>query len=136
MRQHKGQHSGEQHQSNFNVCELCMKYGSKRTLSFTSLYLSNEVSVLVTPCELQKHQTEQSLWIRSGDKVYDVTEYIASHPGGKRCFLKRSFKNSDCSDDYKFHSTKARRIWDSLKVYKLVPCEGEKSPNEDMCVIS
>ncbi len=33
--------------------------------------------------ELALHNTEQDCWLVLGDKVYDVTKFISSHPGGK-----------------------------------------------------
>jgi len=37
----------------------------------------------ITLEELKKHKTEDDAWIAVYDKVYDVTEYLQRHPGGK-----------------------------------------------------
>ncbi len=33
--------------------------------------------------EISKHKTPESCWLLINGKVYDVTEYVKAHPGGK-----------------------------------------------------
>jgi sulfite oxidase len=38
--------------------------------------------------EVEQHKTADSgIWVTYGDGVYDVTEFIAAHPGGDRILL-------------------------------------------------
>jgi L-lactate dehydrogenase (cytochrome) len=37
---------------------------------------------MVSMEEIQKHASEQDCWIVVDDVVWDITEFIPSHPGG------------------------------------------------------
>lgn len=39
--------------------------------------------------EIRKHSSEDSAWLISNGRVYDVTEFIAHHPGGKNVLLPK-----------------------------------------------
>ena len=40
-------------------------------------------TTLYSYAEISKHNTEQDCWLLISGKVYDVTKFIARHPGGK-----------------------------------------------------
>ena len=44
----------------------------------------------ITKEELEKHNNPQDLWLVIDNKVYDVTEYMNKHPGGKNSILKHA----------------------------------------------
>lgn len=71
--------------------------------------------------EVRVHNTRRSLWIVSGNSVYDVTEVLTSHPGGEAAMLRRGGGSKDCEADYAFHSRYARREWDARKVGEVTP---------------
>eukprot|EP00274_Cyanoptyche_gloeocystis_P001260 CAMPEP_0196653632 /NCGR_PEP_ID=MMETSP1086-20130531/3283_1 /TAXON_ID=77921 /ORGANISM="Cyanoptyche gloeocystis , Strain SAG4.97" /LENGTH=227 /DNA_ID=CAMNT_0041984931 /DNA_START=99 /DNA_END=782 /DNA_ORIENTATION=+ len=48
--------------------------------------------------EVAEHNTKQSLWIIVDQKVYDVTPYISSHPGGFAIF---NYAGSDSTAGFK-----------------------------------
>jgi cytochrome b involved in lipid metabolism len=57
----------------------------------------------VTRTELSKHVTEDDCWTILHGKVYDITAYMAYHPGGKRELMKGAGK--DCTAMFnKFHA--------------------------------
>ncbi|GKT54876.1 L-lactate dehydrogenase [Colletotrichum tofieldiae] len=47
---------------------------------------------------LAKHNTPESCWVVLYGKVYDVTEFLPSHPGGSKIIVKLSGK--DATDEY------------------------------------
>ncbi len=54
-----------------------------------------QMSKKIDPQELEKHKTEASAWICINGKVYDVTEFLKSHPGGM-CYGKDTYICSTC----------------------------------------
>ncbi|KAH9470542.1 hypothetical protein Pst134EA_007791 [Puccinia striiformis f. sp. tritici] len=44
--------------------------------------------------EVEKHKDEKSAWTIVEGKVYDVTEFLEEHPGGKKILLKNCGKDS------------------------------------------
>ena len=47
-------------------------------------------------------------------KTYDVTDFVNKHPAGSRCILKKN--ETDCTIDYDFHSSHARKMWKDYTV--------------------
>jgi cytochrome b involved in lipid metabolism len=54
--------------------------------------------------------------------VYDVTDYIKHHPGGRTCLLTRIKGGVDATADYQFHSKKAHHVWEKYRIGKLTRC--------------
>ena len=48
--------------------------------------------------EVEKHASEDDLWIVVHHKVYDVTGFLLDHPGGKNPFLH--FAGKDASEAF------------------------------------
>ncbi|KAH9812360.1 cytochrome b5-like heme/steroid binding domain-containing protein [Melampsora americana] len=44
--------------------------------------------------EVETHSTEQSAWVIIEGGVYDVTEFLEDHPGGKEILLSNCGKDS------------------------------------------
>ena len=72
--------------------------------------------------------------IITDDKVYDVTNFIAQHPGGAESLLSRVDGHSDCTRDKSFHSIDARSEWDKLCVGKLCR-SGRRQPTAHAPII-
>ena len=51
------------------------------------------------------------------NKIYDISELIDIHPGGKDCLLKKI--GQDCTRDLNFHTNKTKKLLKKLYVGKL-----------------
>ena len=63
----------------------------------------------------------------SNNKVYDVTHFIKSHPGGTYALLKNGGR--DQTKAYNFHTTKGKRVWEQYHI-------GYINKKNNCCVIS
>lgn len=50
----------------------------------------------ITPAELAEHKSAKSMWLAIDGVVYDLTDFLAEHPGGKRLPLK--YGGTDASE--------------------------------------
>jgi len=72
-----------------------------------------------TRSEIQRHNTETSAWIVAGDNIYDVTDYVEDHPGGKYSIMKKIGGVVDCTQDFLFHSKSGQKYWNQYLVGKV-----------------
>lgn len=72
--------------------------------------------------EVAKHNTSKSLWVIVHGNVYDVTEFLPEHPGGKKIILRYAGKDATA----KFDTIHPKDIIDKLlpKEKFLGPVEG------------
>jgi len=61
------------------------------------------------PDQIAAHNTESDCWLQIHDKVYDVTKYLDSHPGGAEVILDTAGGNATDMFDDIGHSNDARR---------------------------
>lgn len=81
----------------------------------------SNVSPAYSICQVKRRCKNGQSLIMAHAKVYDATTFLKCHPAGPRAILKKV--GQDCTIDYDFHSTKARKeIWGPLQVGRLVPC--------------
>merc|ERR1712187_658503 len=52
----------------------------------------------VSEAELAKHASETDCWVIVGEEVYDVTNFLADHPGGKRAIML--FAGKDATEEF------------------------------------
>lgn len=91
----------------------------------------DHMEMIITPCQLKRHNHMDSAWLLCGDEIYDATNYIRGHPGGVKSILKKSGGASDCTKDMKFHSARAIKMWKQNRVGILRPCPGENGLYND-----
>jgi cytochrome b involved in lipid metabolism len=70
----------------------------------------------ITLAELAEHKDADSMWIAIGHRVYDVTKYAASHPGGEQVLAEVAGGDATASFENVGHSEAARRKVATLSV--------------------
>ncbi|KAJ8899257.1 hypothetical protein K2173_017289 [Erythroxylum novogranatense] len=73
-------------------------------------------SKVFTLAEVSEHNHHKDCWLVIEGKVYDVTSYLADHPGGDQVMLSATGK--DATDDFEDvgHSTSARTTMEGFYV--------------------
>lgn len=105
------------------ICETC-KSPSCLTVKPTLGFYKKE--------QVEKHCRPDDCWITAHGVVYDVTRYVAKHPGGAQSILRLA--GQDASYHFDFHSSYSKKkIWIRYKIGQLAYCNG-KSEDEN-CVI-
>ncbi|KAH9460697.1 hypothetical protein MJO28_003598 [Puccinia striiformis f. sp. tritici] len=56
--------------------------------------IQSTMTKIISIQEVEKHKDEKSAWTIVEGKVYDVTEFLEEHPGGKKILLKNCGKDS------------------------------------------
>ena len=72
-----------------------------------------------TRFEISCHNTEASAWIVAGEDIYDVTDYVEHHPGGKSSLMKKIGGTVDCTKDLLFHSKSGQNHWKQYLIGKI-----------------
>uniref|UniRef100_A0A0G4IBZ9 Cytochrome b5 heme-binding domain-containing protein n=1 Tax=Chromera velia CCMP2878 TaxID=1169474 RepID=A0A0G4IBZ9_9ALVE len=66
--------------------------------------------------EVARHNTEKDCWVVIHGGVYDVTNFLSEHPGGKKILLKAAGQDASAQFD-KFHDvTKVLKQYEDLKI--------------------
>mmetsp|Transcript_26912 Transcript_26912/g.59094 ORF Transcript_26912/g.59094 Transcript_26912/m.59094 type:complete len:174 (-) Transcript_26912:718-1239(-) len=113
---------------NFQVCVQSTNDEFQVSNSRTSSLLSDSSSstyedsfrlYYYTRSEIKRHDTERSAWIVAGDDIYDVTDYVEHHPGGKYSIMKKIGGVVDCTQDMMFHSKSGQKYWKQFLIGKV-----------------
>jgi len=70
--------------------------------------------------EVSRHNTENDCWIIIDEEVYDVTQFLAQHPGGKRVLLKKA--GQDATKE--FRSLHAPEVFAQAKQFRVGSIQG------------
>ncbi|RLN89001.1 hypothetical protein BBJ28_00004123 [Nothophytophthora sp. Chile5] len=74
-------------------------------------------------CEMRRHQSQRSCWIRVDDSVYDVTDMLGVHPGGAQVLLDAAQHGGDCGPIMKTHPPAARDMVLQYRLGQYYECE-------------
>lgn len=61
-----------------------------------------------TPKQVAEHNTPEDCWVMLHGKVYEVTDYLANHPGGGNLISRNGGKDVTSDFEGMFHSDRAR----------------------------
>ena len=64
--------------------------------------------------EVAKHNKLNDCWLIVNNKLYDVTLFINSHPGGRNAILKNA--GTDQTHSYNFHRRRGKYLWKDYKI--------------------
>ena len=83
-----------------------------------------------TRCDVALHSTASDCWLVAHGVVYNVTEFIAKHPGGTQSIVRHAGKES--SEDFDFHCSSAQKLWGTYSIGRIAPC----NPGDSSCTVS
>lgn len=95
--------------------------------------MSKRIRIYTTE-DLEAHASPASCWVSRDDKVYDVTRFLADHPGGDDLILKHAGKDIGevmKNPDEHEHSESAYDMMDEFLIGRLG--KGENIVNEGAC---
>jgi len=75
--------------------------------------------------EIAEHNGSLSSWILIHHKIYDVTKFLAEHPGGEEVLLERAGKESTEEFEDVGHSADAKGMMGKYLIEEL--CEEDKA---------
>ncbi|EEY66330.1 uncharacterized protein PITG_03890 [Phytophthora infestans T30-4] len=88
----------------------------------SSIDSSSSIERELSSCEMKRHQSEHSCWIRANDSVFDVTELLSVHPGGARVLLEAAQHGEDCSAIMKQHPPAALEMMMQYRLGRYYEC--------------
>jgi len=80
--------------------------------------MPNTEKVFYTLTDVNKYNTKDKCWVVANNNVYDVTNYISRHPGGKFVILSKA--NVDVSKYFNTHSKGAKELWEKYKIGEIL----------------
>lgn len=85
---------------------------------------------VITEEEVAKHNTPDDLWLTIHDKVYDISEFLAEHPGGDQVLIDIAGQDGTVEFDKVGHSDDAWEIMEPLVVGVLKTDPAKKAERE------
>lgn len=79
------------------------------------------MSKVFSAAEVSQHKSENDLWIVRNGKVYDVTSYVDSHPGGVDTLMEVAGKDATTAFDGVGHSQEAKEELEKHLIGTLDP---------------
>tara|TARA_Y100000996_G_C22408035_1_gene595998 strand:+ start:516 stop:812 length:297 start_codon:yes stop_codon:yes gene_type:complete len=76
-----------------------MNHIAKRRLHILNNHITvNNTKSKLTEQDVKLHNSENDAWVIINKKIYDVTNFLSQHPGGKKILLKAC--GTDATDDF------------------------------------
>ncbi|XP_015113698.1 cytochrome b5 isoform X2 [Diachasma alloeum] len=86
---------------------------------------------LFTRAEVSKHKDNKDTWIIIHNSVYDVTKFLAEHPGGEEVLLEQAGADGTEPFEDVGHSSDARQMMEPYKIGEIVEEERNPSSKDD-----
>jgi len=80
--------------------------------------------------EVKKHDSGKDCWCVVHNKVYDVTEFLAEHPGGEEILLETAGTDSTEAFEDVGHSQDARTLLEDYYIGELDPKDHKEYKNQ------
>ena len=78
--------------------------------------------------EIKQHNTKKSSWMVIHNKVYDITEFIAEHPGGEEVLLDLAGQEATEAFEDVGHSNDARDMLSDMHIGELHDDDKKEGP--------
>ncbi|KAF1794866.1 Cytochrome b5-like heme/steroid binding domain [Phytophthora cactorum] len=88
----------------------------------SSVDSSSSIEREYSSCEMKRHQSQHSCWIRVDGSVFDVTELLSVHPGGAQVLLEAAQHGGDCNPILKTHPPAAREMMMQYRLGRYYEC--------------
>eukprot|EP00922_Rhytidocystis_sp_ex-Travisia-forbesii_P057223 GHVS01084780.1.p1 GENE.GHVS01084780.1~~GHVS01084780.1.p1 ORF type:complete len:147 (+),score=31.78 GHVS01084780.1:140-580(+) len=85
---------------------------------------------VISLTELAKHNTPANCWLAIGGVVYDVTAFLADHPGGPEVVINASGQDATNEFEEISHSINARNMAEQFELGLLEGCEATATGTE------
>ncbi|XP_043288728.1 cytochrome b5-like [Venturia canescens] len=72
-----------------------------------------------TGLQVSKHNKEIDLWMTMDGTVYNLTEFLAQHPGGEEVLLKLAGQDGTACFNEVGHSSEAKQLRESFRIGTL-----------------
>ncbi|XP_040160330.1 cytochrome b5-like isoform X2 [Anopheles arabiensis] len=76
--------------------------------------------------QVAEHNKPNDVWMVIHDKVYDVTKFLAEHPGGEEVLIEFAGKEATADFDDVGHSTDAKEQMKQFLVGEILEAERKK----------
>ncbi|ERF73412.1 hypothetical protein EPUS_08555 [Endocarpon pusillum Z07020] len=80
---------------------------------------TNTNTITITPAQLEKHNTQQDLWVAVYGNVYNLTSFAADHPGGIDVLKDCAGTDGSKTYEYAGHSAYAMKTMQQFLVGRL-----------------
>jgi 4-hydroxysphinganine ceramide fatty acyl 2-hydroxylase len=74
---------------------------------------------IYTAEDVARHNTSASCWVSHGGKVYDVTSFLADHPGGDDLVLQYAGRDVDAAMKNKAEHEHSESAYDMLEEFSV-----------------
>jgi|TARA_B110000495_G_C22873120_1_gene509173 cytochrome b involved in lipid metabolism len=75
------------------------------------------MTTFYTEEEVEKHDTSDNCWCIANNNVYNVTDFLNRHPGGRFVLLSKGGQN--VTKHYSWHPPHAKKIWEKYKIGEI-----------------